>query len=397
MDLVKDKLDDKIFGNCHFFVNSVKFIASVLQKANIQPNDVKIVCANNPENARKLRGYQIGKPADQPCKVNFYTSTCFEGCDIFDMQGKTYIVSNGKNPNTLYDISTLFVQIIGRIRDSEYKDEVVHIFSNSGYNGDVSYLDYKSIEEREYIISQTAVNEYNAQNKQLRKERILRWGKDHFMNRFIRLNEKDEFILDGNLLNKKLLDYKLKTEIYNKSSFLINAYRENGLNARFSTWKGYSDKLKANSASRIKFKDAIEEYHELVTTQKFGNHRERLAIIKLKYPYISDTYYKLGMERIKALNYNITLLKRELIKISDIPFAKKIIELMVQKIGYQNPVELDVAKRCLQEVYDILNISRIATASRLKSYFIVHEFQKAIDGEAVNLIELVREKTILSD
>jgi len=103
------------------------------------------------------------------------------------------------------------------------------------------------------------------------------------------------------------------------------------------------------------------------------------------------------MERIKALNYNITLLKRELIKISDIPFAKKIIELMVQKIGYQNPVELDVAKRCLQEVYDILNISRIATASRLKSYFIVHEFQKTINGEVTNLIELVREKTILSD
>jgi hypothetical protein len=62
----------------------------------------EVVCANNAENARKLRGYQIGKPADLPCKVNFYTSTCFEGCDIFDEQGKTYIVSNGKNPNILY-------------------------------------------------------------------------------------------------------------------------------------------------------------------------------------------------------------------------------------------------------------------------------------------------------
>ena len=227
-------MDDKIFGNCHFFVNSVKFIASVLQRANTHPDDVKIVCANNPENERKLRGYQIGKPADPPRKVNFYTSTCFEGCDIFDEQGKTYVVSSGKNPNTLYDISTLFVQIIGRIRDSVYKNEVVHIFSNSGYIGEVSYLDYKSIEEREYKISQAAVDEYNAQERRLKKERVSRLGKEHFMHRFIRVNEDDEFILDYNLLNKKLLDYKLKTGIYNKSSFLINAYKENGLNARRS-------------------------------------------------------------------------------------------------------------------------------------------------------------------
>ena len=142
----------------------------MLQRTNINPDDVKIVCANRVENERKLRGYQIGKPSAPPCKINFYTSTCFEGCDIFDEQGKTYVVSTGKNPNTLYDISTLFVQIIGRIRDSVYKDNVVHIFSNSGYNGDVPYLDFKSIVEGEFRISQAAVDEYNAQNKCLRKE-----------------------------------------------------------------------------------------------------------------------------------------------------------------------------------------------------------------------------------
>ena len=222
--MVKDKLNDKVIGNCHFFVNSVQFITSVLQKTNIHPDDVKIVCANNMDNARKLRGYRIGKPSDLPCKINFYTSTCFEGCDIFDEQGKTYVVSNGKNPNTLYDISTLFVQIIGRIRDSAYKDEVVHIFSNSGYKGDVSYSDFKSIVERECRISQTAVNEYNAQDKRLRKECVLRLGEEHYMDRFIRINGDFEFVLDINLLKKNLLDYKLKTGIYNSSSILQNLY-----------------------------------------------------------------------------------------------------------------------------------------------------------------------------
>ena len=394
---MKDKLNDKIFGNCHFFVNSVQFIASVLQKTNINPDDVKIVCANRVENERKLKGYQIGKPSDPPCKINFYTSTCFEGCDILDEQGKTYVVSTGKNPNTLYDISTLFVQIIGRIRDSVYKDNVVHIFSNSGYNGDVPYLDFKSIVEREYRISQAAVDEYNAQNKCLRKECVLRLGKEHFMNRFIRVNEEYEFILDLNLLKKNLLDYKLKSGVYNNSFSLLGAYRENGLKARCSAWKGYSDKLKANSTSKTKFKDVMEEYNNLVITQNFGKNTERLAIIKLKYPFISDAYHNLGIERVRELGYNITLIKRELVKISDKPLAKKIIELIVGRIGYQNPVELQVAKNCLQEVYEILDIRRRATASKLNDYFITHESQKTIGGRLVNCIELIKEKTILPE
>ena len=155
--------------------------------------------------------------------------------------------------------------------------------------------------------------------------------------------------------------------------------------------------MKANGTSRTNFKDVIDEYHELVTTQKLGNHRERIAVIELRYPFISDAYYKLGMERIRELNYNITLIKRELVKISDKPSAKKIIELVVGRIGYQNPVELKAAKNCLQNVYEILNIRRKATASRLKEYFIVHESQKTIEGRTDNYIELVREKTLLSD
>jgi len=397
VDLVKDKLNDKIFGNCHFFVNSVQFIASVLQKTNIHPNDVKIVCADSVDNKRKLQGYQIGKPSDPPCKINFYTSTCFEGCDIFDEQGRTYIISNGRNQNTLYDISTLFVQIIGRIRNSAYKDEIVHVFSKSGYNGDVSYLDFKSIVEGECRISQSAVDEYNAQDKRMRRELFLRLGKEHFMERFIRVNEEFEFTVDLNLLKKNLLDYKLKTEIYNNSLSLIAAYLENGMNARCSAWKGYSDKLKANSASKGNFKEAVEEYHQLATTQNFGNNTERLAFIKLKYPFIADAYYKLGMERIRELNYNITLIKRELVKISDKPLSKKIIELVIERIGYHNPVELQVAKDCLQDVYVTLGIRRRATAARLQDYFVVHNSQKLIGWNLANCIELVKEKTILPD
>ena len=156
-----------MYENCHFFVNSVKFIGRVLSRTGINPDDVKIVCADNEANRLKLNGYHIGKPSDKACKINFYTSTCFEGCDLFDEDGKTFIVSDGKNPNTLYDISTMFVQIIGRIRDSRYKYNIAHILSNTRYKGEVTCDEFKQIEESEYKVSETAITAYNNQDRHL--------------------------------------------------------------------------------------------------------------------------------------------------------------------------------------------------------------------------------------
>ncbi len=91
-------------GNLHFFVNSVDFIATAIKKAGLKPEQVKIVCSNGKETATKNRekfasrgltaGYLIEMPSDPIKKVNFYTSTAFEGCDIYDKYGRIYIVSD---------------------------------------------------------------------------------------------------------------------------------------------------------------------------------------------------------------------------------------------------------------------------------------------------------------
>lgn len=397
IDLVNDKLDDKIFGNCHFFVNSVSFIKKVLDRTKIEPKDVKIVCANSQNNKRKLQGYSISKPSDKACKINFYTSTCFEGCDIFDKEGKTYIVSDGRNSNTLYDISTLFKQIIGRIRDSNYKNQVTHILSNTQYNSDVSYQEFKDSMNKEFEISKIVVSNHNSESQELRKLKYCKWGKDHFTDRFIYVDKDCNFHIDKNLLNKNLLDYKLKIDVYKNSYTLTNTYRDNGLSVEHANWKGYSDKLKANDSFKGCFKDAIEEYYVLATTQRWGNNTERLALLRDKYNFIGDAYFLLGLEKIRELNYNITLIKRELIKLSDKPYIKKIIELVIKRIGYHNLVDMETAKICLQEVYGILAIDKKATASRLKDYFIVKESLVMRDRKSIKQIELIKEKTILNN
>ena len=108
------------------------------------------------------QSYPIEQPSDPVKKINFYTSTCFEGCDIYDENGVTFIVSDGGKANTLLDISTLFTQICGRLRNSRYKDEIVHVFSTTRYSQDISVDEFIAATKRTLQDAVRYVKEINS-------------------------------------------------------------------------------------------------------------------------------------------------------------------------------------------------------------------------------------------
>lgn len=117
-----------------------------------------------------------------------------------------------------------------------------------------------------------------------------------------------------------------------------------------------------------------------------------MSVIEAKYPFIKEAEKILGIKRQRKLDYNTTKIKRELIKLSDKPIAKKIIELVIERIGYQKPIDNGKAKDILQEVYNSLGIKIVATTSKLKDYFIIKEFTVSREGRSVRQIELIKEK-----
>lgn len=109
VNLCHNAVTHNIPCNLHFFVNSVDFIGRVLHHARLSPDEVKIVCSTSGTseqiNREKLGGdYSIGIPDKAVRKINFYTSTAFEGCDIYDKQGKIYVVSDGTARHHLLDV-----------------------------------------------------------------------------------------------------------------------------------------------------------------------------------------------------------------------------------------------------------------------------------------------------
>lgn len=128
--------------NYHIFLNSVKGIARIIRLSDITPSDVRIICSKS-ENAERRNqsilpeGFKIASTTDPVKPINFYTSTCFEGQDILDKNGRSFIVSDGYTNHTKIDISTSLIQICGRIRDSQYKGHITQYYATSRYK-DVS-------------------------------------------------------------------------------------------------------------------------------------------------------------------------------------------------------------------------------------------------------------------
>lgn len=103
MKLINNFLNGKIDGNAYIFVNSVKFIKEVVKGLGLTKDNTRVIYSRyNNTNI----GIPRGEISDKPKKINLLTSTCFEGCDIYDEDGKTFIVSDANKEHSLVDIST---------------------------------------------------------------------------------------------------------------------------------------------------------------------------------------------------------------------------------------------------------------------------------------------------
>ena len=177
---IEKVLTDSMFGNLHVFINSVDSIIDIIKKSGLTHEQAKIVCSDNRSpgsgkisNQKKIEmklgnDYKIEKPLDTIKKVNFYTSTCFEGCDIYDPLGRTYIVSEGHKQHTMIDIYTLLIQICGRIRNSVYRD-INHIYSDSRYKVEISLEEFEEKTLLTFNDSKKLVDEYNNATENFRK------------------------------------------------------------------------------------------------------------------------------------------------------------------------------------------------------------------------------------
>jgi len=313
----------------HFFVNSVEFIKKAIKKAELLPEQVKVVCANSEENMKKLgTDYAIEMPSDTVKKVNFYTSTAFEGCDIYDELGRTIIVSDAHRAHTLIDISTLFIQICGRIRNSDFKSEISHIYSTTRYSEDLTLEEYT---ERTKQTLNKAVKLANDINNVPEDSRAIVLSKIPYLNeQYVRI-EDNRLIVDKNLVNIDLVNFKITKQIYKTMVTVSDELRKNGFGVSVKVVKIQSaaEKLEMNPKAKVSFKELFDEYaaiKESGVTFSLDNSHYRLNVIESANPLVKEAYEKLGKEKVIEFKYHQTNIRRELFKQLDVAVEHKIVK-----------------------------------------------------------------------
>lgn len=387
--LCRNAIAQQVDFNLHFFVNSVKFIGKVIRHAKLTPDQVKIVCSTSGEsydrNKEKIEGFPISTPNSQPCKINFYTSTCFEGCDLFDKVGRTYIVSDGTATHSMLDVSTTIRQIAGRIRDTQYK-EITHIYSKSRYGRDVSYAQFKASTEQEIDKAERFLKWYATADEDIR----------HTIYSDMKFINTETMTLDRNRLNLELLNFRNWQEIYADGRNLITEYQRNG-NEITSTDKHNIriSKLETNGKAKIPFKELFDRYAELqADDNKFSLGCFTADLIVRRNPLVRESYEKLGAERVRELNYNQTQIKRELLKYEKAELAYKVVQCIKNDLPQQTALPARIVKAKLQQIYDDLEIKQRAKASDIAEWYDIDTCYRNIDGRNTACVILIRSKIV---
>ena len=373
-----------------FFINSVTDIAEILKYCNLSNEEVKIVCADNEENRRKLEGYTISNSRSGNKKFTFITSKSFEGADYFSETGMCFVVSNSRNKNTLLDISTDIYQIAGRIRteSNPFRNLMIHIFNSVGKRKielDITYEEMvnkvnKNIDGANEIIN--LINNASDNAKSMAEKMIN--------SEYIMKNADGSYFLNDMLVKLDLYNFKLEQIIYKTGIALKKEYNKQGIittNVEYEALEGIS-----KSACKMDFKTAFNKYAELATS--IVPNDALIEIIKKQQPLVIPAYNKLGVDKVKKLRYVKSAIENAIInldsnKSSDIKLAKMILDKI--SIGF---ISSKRAKEIIASAYKELKIDDSPKASNLIKWFDCKEITKKVDGKVVKGYEIYSPKFI---
>ena len=392
--LINRYLNSK-FQNAHIFVNSVEIMARLIKACQLDNHNCKAVWSKGNKNYKTtIQGIVRSEVGGDPKKINFYTSTCFEGSDIKDEEGQYIIVSDGSKAHTLNDISTSFRQIMGRIRDTKYRNSVTHIFRSTRYTGITKYEDYKAYTEELLAESEESIKLYNTQNKTKRNENDL--------NEAYITKVADLYTIDKNLIKYDLMKYKLANETNASIAIIKQEQEKNGFELMDAVINlEPSDYLKMDKTAKIKFQDAFTEYADLREGKKTILYdsvtEQRIELLEQAYPFLRKAHDTMGVFEVKMLNYNQTSIKRRLVAVSDLTSANKIARILnTSGIKTNEFITLSAAKTKLMAAYQLVKIDKHPIATDLNNYFLTETASKRMDGVLVHGMKIIREKFIFN-
>lgn len=394
--LALDFINDERKGNAHIFINSVSSICHIIRKMEKggfkEYNKIRIVCADNPRNQNLIESKTSNKVFISPVgsevkKVNFYTSTAFEGCDIYDKEGKNFIITDGSKDCTKIDIVTVLPQIIGRVRDSKYNCTVDLIYTSNTYLTDLTEKEFEinvinNIEE-----AKKDILEFNG----LRPESTNRRNTIENNNNPYLIVDNEELLLNENSWYNEMHNYSTFKKIYyvskdgTEKTIVDGISNFNGIEYEY---KGMG-KIQVSGLNKVKlgktasFKDLCKDCLEVFEEQSSILKSAKIVEIKKNHPLIYEAYYNLGFEKMKALEFRKKDIKDALlVNSNDASFSSKVVKFLDLSVGKWYSVA-DLKSR-LGVVYKKLHTNRTPKGTDIKYWYDITRKNKRINRKTVS-------------
>lgn len=274
------------------FFNTVTGIEQIVNTLKINPELVKISCANRIRNKKILGDYNIEPVTNPNKKINFFTKKGFQGCNMFSNNALVIVVSDGYRDTTLIDISTTLEQIVGRLRENKeyhnvFRNYIVHFYSNNNH-----ILDDNEFSQLMNDKESDAKLKISGWQKMSNEERES-YSKD------LNLEKSLISIVDGkmkiNELKRQSFIYKQTIRKQYKDGFGIRAaYNKSNRFSIYTNQKIWDDfNIKVKKAITISYKDLLNDYLANRSEEYLSDYPEFENITK----YLSET-------EIHTLHYN---------------------------------------------------------------------------------------------
>ena len=384
-----------------FYVNSVNHIVSIIKKCDLQPEEVNILCSNTPENLKRIQK-KLGKRftiGDVPLKgvkskmFTFCTRTVYLGADFYSTCARSFIFSDSNIDTLAVDISDDLPQILGRQRlfENPWKNDAIFYYR--------SICDYRKISQEKF--DEELERKKKATSDLLRSfesapdDAKLTLAETY---RYVAksANYKDSYVAVNEHQGSNLVPVFNNLVLVNEiRAFRIQQY---DYKDRFTVFSSVHASLSTEdlinqevSSVLYEFERKTTYYDKMKLLCNTNLSKEALELILAQISEEDDIkshFLALGPEKIKALGYNMTKIRREL---GIVIFNK---ELLINTIFTNFNVgdklnQIDI-KQKLFDLYTSISYTATPKATDLGNYFEIKKCKITLpDKSRINGIEII--------
>ncbi|MDR2651727.1 MAG: DEAD/DEAH box helicase family protein [Prevotellaceae bacterium] len=364
---------NRVKGNLHIFYNSVTEIAEAIELAGLK--DCNVHCADKEENKDKIGKFFSPQPIKgQYKKVNFYTTSHFEGWNLEDINPVIIFVTDVYKTHTKVGITNRGVQAIGRQRVKPNQPETIPtIYHITNHRNTETFKSMETFKSDYLFDAEWETDNYNryiedckAQNHEPSKE------KTDFVKKYANIDADTGKAGICHTKIDQFINESACNEEFNHINHIKEAWKQAGFKTEMLEYKECIVKQSKRKTTKT-VKDIFSGFEALDPKKSFIFHSEetkkQLALLKSKYPVLYEAYQTLSKEEIESTNYNANEIEKLVIMKNNKDKEIRVMKLLPLSFSVGQRYTKEAIKSTLQSIYDEAEYIKKATAEQINIWY----------------------------